>query len=225
MRSPDQALLDAIRYEVITADVYELHRWDHVRFTDIIDVGANVGVFSLAARIRFPGAQITAIEGRSDLAAMAASNLDWLDVRVINAIVGAGKPVTPILRDKVVNEGCRIFGVNEGGTEASQRLLDLVGPVDPRTTMVKIDIEGGESELFGDPATRAFLTSAHYVTAEIHTGPIFTAAGLGWPSLQKARVDLKAMFDHHDFRLTVRRGVDTTGATEATGMMYAWPNR
>ncbi len=117
----------------------------------VVDLGANVGLFSAFSMGRWPGAQITAFEPDAEslalLRACVAYNRDRGDVAVIDAAAAAASGVIAFVPG---------LAAESHRAHADER----VATVDVRTVDVfehlagadfaKIDIEGGEWEILAD---------------------------------------------------------------------------
>lgn len=161
-----------------TTDPYifeEIFLLDEYRFTTrreptlILDIGANVGYASIYFTHRYPNARILAVEPE-------ASNIEWLrkntapypNINVVEAGI-YNKPT----RLKLVDAGAKSSDFQlvecapvEDGIEAItvDNLLDLGQST--YADIVKIDIEGGEKELFED--NTEWLGKVDTVAIELH---------------------------------------------------------
>ncbi|KQN21262.1 hypothetical protein ASE86_14965 [Sphingomonas sp. Leaf33] len=117
----------------------------------IIDAGANIGAASLWFASVFPDAAIVAVEPEPANAAIARLNLAALPhARLVEAAIGAA-PGTVGLRT-VENQGWAARTHRDTGGEGGIAVVtvpDLVAAVPQgRPFIVKVDIEGFESDLF-----------------------------------------------------------------------------
>jgi FkbM family methyltransferase len=127
----------------------------------VVDVGANVGLFAAWASARWPGARITSIEPAPDNASLFRS---WLEasrtpyVELVEAAAltheglvvhaggtGAGSSFAE------VGEGDPGGPADAGGPGGSGVRAVDVFPLLAGADLVKIDIEGGEWAILGDP--------------------------------------------------------------------------
>lgn len=139
----------------------------------IVDIGANVGAFTIWAARRSPNAQILAVEPNPDTFDLLCRNivLNGLGTRVlpINAAVGpaAGFATLDLVEQSL---GTRISPTGTGKVHvAVQTLPGLVAQVGMvgKLDIVKIDCEGMEYDVFGglDPA---FLAKIATLMCEYH---------------------------------------------------------
>lgn len=132
---------------LVLDDEYGLEAIDSQPKT-VLDVGANIGLFSLLALERFPHATIHAYEPNSRAYKCAAANLLPWGLKVFDSAVGLEEG-----RIRIVEHGdsrlARTMAVNDG--EVLQipfrvALERIGGAVD----LLKLDCEGAEWEIFKD---------------------------------------------------------------------------
>ncbi len=132
---------------ILFQDCYGLSQF-RGRIRTVLDIGANVGLFDLAARHHFPKASIHCYEPNSDLEGPLRQHCDPISVKVHMAAVAAQGGRVTLQRQanslhttaaKTTGDGipCVAFG------DAIER---MGGQVD----LLKLDCEGGEWSLFED---------------------------------------------------------------------------
>lgn len=172
---PDTAINTLIK-EVIREDSYGLRTLlrqmkDPADIKTIIDIGANVGVFSLFARFLFPTARIIAIEPCSDTFELLKTNVNLFDIETYQLALGRHEMV--YLKQRKNNSTVNTFTNVETGAEAVQSvtLEDIfrVGKIEEPYAL-KIDCEGGEVWLPENKSHNAILSNALYVGMEVHLG-------------------------------------------------------
>jgi FkbM family methyltransferase len=133
----------------------------------VLDLGANIGMFSVWAARRWPGAQVIAVEPLPRNATLLHRNLELaLPAGSYEVVVAAA----------TTSDGSVTFG---GGPFTNGRVLDHDGDVDAITVLardvftlaaqvdvVKLDIEGGEWPILDDPRFAAL--AAPIVMLEHH---------------------------------------------------------
>ena len=164
----------------IGRDAYGLRRITDWQPKTVIDIGASVGMFTLASRVLFPGAQIIAVEP-------AIENFDCLTkqtrllpgIHRVHAALGHGqiykRPVhapshshnalvgeSYLYPGKWLCENCR------PATVAAITLPQLISQCGAENLLIKIDTEGAEDCLVDDKAANRVLRAARYVTMELH---------------------------------------------------------
>jgi FkbM family methyltransferase len=161
----------------LNRDVYELKSLGEPRY--VLDVGANIGLFALTVKSRWPRCHLRCFEPHPTNFASLAANLARNDVaatRVNKAVTAHGRSLKMVI-------GADNTGGASGWTSAAQRGVDTV--VCPGATLhnaldgkfhdvVKIDIEGGEHELLEEFAHWSLVGA---LLIELHDNPTLRAAG------------------------------------------------
>jgi FkbM family methyltransferase len=122
----------------------------------IIDAGANIGVESLRFRHNHPAAHIVAIEPDSGNFDVLSRNCEGdSDIEPLNVALWSG-PATLALRDGPGNEAFQVTTETTSGplVEAISMEDILARTGWPRISILKLDIEGAEHELFSTGADR-----------------------------------------------------------------------
>jgi len=137
----------------------------------MIDAGANIGMASLYFLNRYPGLRVVAIEPDPENFEMCRTNLAPYSDRVVllkGAIWSSCGHVSLVKGELEWNSH---VAQSNGQTEASVTAYDVPaliaagggGPVD----FLKVDIEGGEAELFGNN-TNPWLPEIRNISIEFH---------------------------------------------------------
>jgi FkbM family methyltransferase len=130
----------------------------------IIDAGANVGAASLWFAARFPQASIVAVEPDPDNARMCRLNTKRAgNVTVIEAAIGSRAGAASLQNPQGTPVAVRTLRSSAGGVTV-RTVADLAQG--GRLFIVKIDIEGFESDLFS--ANTDWLDDVGMVTVETH---------------------------------------------------------
>jgi FkbM family methyltransferase len=130
----------------------------------VLDLGANIGMFGLDARGRYPGARVTAYEPDAESAAIHrhliernGAPADW---RLVEACAGPRDGTVTFLPGQETES--RIV---DGPVAGSVTLpMEDVLPAFAGADLVKLDIEGGEWALLEDPR----FAAARVVVVEYH---------------------------------------------------------
>jgi FkbM family methyltransferase len=112
----------------------------------ILDIGANVGFFSVAARSRYPQAKIHAYEPNPRVLPFLKANTDQLEISINPEAVGGDDGKVSIC-DKGASNQARTVASSDGSIPqvSLQTAIDrLGGAVD----LLKLDCEGAEWEMF-----------------------------------------------------------------------------
>jgi FkbM family methyltransferase len=176
---------DAHEQEVITNDSYGLKSFaeTHKDVEYVVDIGANIGAFSVHAHNIFPNAKIISCEPESSMMDYLRENTDNKLIYIEAAIVG-----DPNLRD-VEFSICKwqgnhhvkgkfdmeTFGRPEIGSEIlysrTVPAITLEAVVDlamfPRIDLLKIDTEGSEPDIL--EGAKDWLKNIKYIMGEWHS--------------------------------------------------------
>lgn len=139
--------------EVFVADVYRIRglaheTWpasEHHPGATVIDLGANIGVFS-ALCLQYGAAQVIAVEPEvGNLALLRRNLMKWNDrVRVYPAAVGADHRTLTMVGDGAT--GHTMLGGE--GTINPVTIADILADIDGNVALLKCDIEGAEYQAF-----------------------------------------------------------------------------
>lgn len=167
--------------EVVTCDMYHLRQ---VKFQPdlVIDIGANIGVFTRFARELFPAAKIVAVEPDPDNIRVFKefthdANTVLLECAMgkgvvyhgLNACNGSGETyLSPGLG--YTKEGLDSRGDVLASTVPTRTFQDIVKAYwkPGMKTVVKIDCEGAENLLWLDIEAMSLLHQMDYLTIELH---------------------------------------------------------
>jgi FkbM family methyltransferase len=179
------------------------HRFDVGRNDIVVDLGCNVGLFTVLAASA--GRSVVAVEAQAWLLEKAHSTLQMNQcadrARLVHALVGADTGV---------------FNANPGGLAEPWIgdpprvcMSDLLASV-PTVDLLKIDIEGSEFSLFSEEQNLPWLTRVRRIVMEVH--PEFGCAS-----------DLSSTLASNGFRFqfVTNDGVLTSGLKES-GYLFAW---
>ena len=164
-------------FELVNLVYFDCYRLSRIRgpVTSVLDIGANLGFFALAARRRFPGARIECYEPNHTLEPSLAAHCSAVDASYFVAAVGAseGRVNLDLRKNSLhsVSRECADGTTRQiGFSEAVGRL----GIVD----LVKLDCEGAEWDILSDPRPWA---KVRHLTMEYHlwARPSLTPDDLG----------------------------------------------
>lgn len=144
----EEGVMDYEFKNILYDDCYGLRKIDGPVNT-ILDIGGNLGFFSLAARNRFPAARIHSYEPNPKIQSHLLGNTSQLSIEVHPEAVGASNGWIDLKMDSgslfataVTSETGKIKK-----TAMAQAIQRLGGSVD----LLKLDCEGAEWELFDQP--------------------------------------------------------------------------
>ena len=116
----------------------------------ILDVGANVGFFSIAARADYPSAKIHAYEPNRRIFPFLRSNTEQLGIDTYQEAVGADEGRVSIADEGDSNQAKTIASADGGIPQiALQRAVERLGG---RVDLLKLDCEGAEWGMFRSAA-------------------------------------------------------------------------
>jgi FkbM family methyltransferase len=161
--------------EIVTLDCYRLSTLPFTPDT-IIDLGANVGIFTRHCRGLFPDALIISVEPDTDNFEYLKVGNDHHKTKLLKKAVGTGN----IYRLPNALNGAHECYLSEGvGYSGSD--LKLFETVDVSSIMLpdlsrlitgkvllKVDIEGNDTVIMNDPESVELIKTFDYITFEIH---------------------------------------------------------
>lgn len=139
-----------------------------VRPQTILDIGANIGFFTLQARVLFPEAEIICVEPCPETFAALEQNTAHLRVWKKQMALGTG-PTMKLCRDPHSDGSHRCVPDDgqPGDRVETIRLIELVRACTSPYIM-KFDCEGGEASLLTDPESGPCLVGAAHWALEYH---------------------------------------------------------
>lgn len=140
--------------------------------SDVIDIGANVGFFAVAARVLCPNAQVIAVEPEPKTYQQLLANAKHLRIQPVNAGLG---PIALRLKYKS-GPDLGPFGVRFDPEGSGPDLIPGVTlqqivrafNVEPHGLFLKVDCEGGERHLIGDKESEEIIAGCVGIGGEYH---------------------------------------------------------
>ncbi|MEX0321201.1 MAG: FkbM family methyltransferase [Puniceicoccaceae bacterium] len=181
----EEVLLYELR-SIIYDDCYGL-RSLREEVNTIVDVGANIGLFSLAARDVFPKAEIFCYEPNPKIQSILRNNLGKLTVNISDEAVGIEDGMV-----EIDNTGGSLFSKTKSSRSGSikksafRKIIERAGG---RIDLLKLDCEGAEWELFED--TEGFRKIQNIVM-EYHL----------WAKPKASIIDVMTVMKELGFRIT-----------------------
>jgi FkbM family methyltransferase len=154
----------------------------------ILDLGGNVGLFSLYARDCFGDARIHCYEPNPELIPFLQANLEGLDIQIHEKAVGikAGSCTMETTSDN----RCSAISAGEGDIEI-EGFESVIARFDSRIDLLKIDIEGGEWPLLFETDSLTFQ-KVNRIVMEYHD-----TESRAFADLVNASERLGFLIDHH----------------------------
>lgn len=175
--------------EVVLEDVYGL-RARRGCYRTILDVGANVGAFSLAARIANPDAIIHAYEPNPALEPYLAVNCEAARATFFVEAL-AGRPGRRGLALEMNSSG--YTRTVPGDEIPAVTIATAVGRLGGSIDLAKLDCEGSEWELLQDPAPwariHAVVMEYHFTDGQTRTDAVDALIQLGYRIERHQHVD------------------------------------
>jgi FkbM family methyltransferase len=129
----------------------------------VLDIRCHAGLFSIAARDRWPGAVIHAYEPNAAMRPHWERNAGQASVSVFSEAVGLEAGTVEIVGH---SDSVQVRTVAaSGGAVVQTALRDAIARLDGRIDVVKLDCEGAEWELFDDAAV---WSRVQMLTMEYH---------------------------------------------------------
>jgi FkbM family methyltransferase len=164
---PAEAGVRTAFIELLLDDCYLLRRFNQQRISTVVDIGANVGLFGLAARVAFPGATIHAYEPNPALKPYLANQAKQAHFHYFMEAVGrdAGRVQLYFSGTESILTTSRVDPAGEIPQVALRTAIERIGG---SVDLLKLDCEGAEWEMLDDvPAWR----SVKFVAMEYHLRP------------------------------------------------------
>ena len=149
---PDNYDIWLMELEIFIDDCYMLKELSKNNITKIIDIGANVGLFSIAARSYFTNAIIHAYEPNKELEPYLEHQSRVAKFKYFNEAVGSEEGKCKLIFSDYA--GLTQSLLNKADGDLPQTSINkVIKRIGGNADLVKIDIEGSEWELFDDKNT------------------------------------------------------------------------
>jgi FkbM family methyltransferase len=169
----------AVYGEIVLKDCYMMQHWSNDYLDNIIDIGANVGMFSLYAHMRNPKANIYAYEPGKEVLEYLKSNTFFIrNIKYIEQALGDGGVLNFFDTGYF---GCNLcykdeeLDDREGTYEVvSKSLPDIFkdNSIDLNSKyFIKVDCEGGERFLLNHKGSEDIIRGASGFAVEVHFPP------------------------------------------------------
>ena len=134
----------------------------------VLDVGANIGLFSAWLCQRASGIKVLAFEPFPENVSALRSNLQsWPNVQVHPCAVGRQRGTAQMVSVGTRSLDHQLDASTRGDTEVIT-LADAVDRAGPVVTLLKMDIEGSEYDVFADEPPAALMRRIQKIALEWH---------------------------------------------------------
>jgi FkbM family methyltransferase len=173
---PDDVGTQTAFIDVLLDDCYRLRKLPK-NLNKVLDIGAHAGLFSLAARLNFPNAEIYAYEPNPKMQPFLSKQAEAGRFSFFGQAVGlaAGRMALDLCADSVQTRAHR----SQQGEIECVSFASAVARLNGAVDLVKLDCEGAEWEILQDEAT---WRNVRNLTMEFHLWAGYTLEEL------KARV-------------------------------------
>jgi FkbM family methyltransferase len=152
--------------DIVISDFYCVRQYDYKCFTQVVDVGASTGAFTVLCAFLFPFAKISSYE--PDIVELEPLNINISNLRssitLYQEALGSGKTFYfkgdhIFCEEKTDKFSCPSLTIKQ--------ILDRVDYLNNKV-LLKIDCEGGERFMFDDIEGINAMKSIHHIALEIH---------------------------------------------------------
>jgi len=159
---------------LVKNDAYRIRKYPENYFHSILDIGANIGVFSTFMRMRHPKAEIVAVEPCIETCRYLRQNLNMLYVPIEEKALGTR---TPLYFEKGQRGNHEILGhiFAEKSTYADTYRVESITLKQlndkykvRRRYALKLNCEGGEKHLIDDKSSHSVLLKADFIGMMVH---------------------------------------------------------
>jgi len=159
--------------EIIRDDFYDFRKYKEGEFKAILDIGANVGFFSIFARMRHPQTPVFAVEPCFETRKMLSYNCKHLNINLFSFALG----VENLKFMKYPNSGSHQFRKDAAGyavdAKSLPEIMELIKQ-NGEDVFIKVDCEGGERALLDNPESDKIIRRCTQLSGEIHFGKLFS---------------------------------------------------
>lgn len=156
--------------ENLVLDTYNLKELKKNKFKTVIDIGSNIGLFSIAARSTWKKANLICVEPNPNSLRSLRINLELNSIKakiIPRAVVGDNK-IKKIKLYTNENPAMASTFLGKGNyLEVKTTTLSSLSKLIKGKTLLKIDIEGGEYDLLNTKNTNIFKKIS-YIAMETH---------------------------------------------------------
>lgn len=156
---------------IVVKDLYKVQDYPKDYFDYIIDVGANIGIFSVMMRMLHPNAKIFAFEPHEETYSYLLQNTNMLNIHTERLALGDGsklyfqeRPDKHILNHMFVKKKSEHWAKSI----TLYSMIEKYGLDLNKRYILKFDCEGGERSLLQTQGSETVLKKAEHISMEIH---------------------------------------------------------
>ena len=158
---------------IVLQDLYRIRGYGQDHFELILDIGANIGIFSVYAKTMFPDARIVAVEPSHEALEMLKKNTALFEIEIDERALGTGEPLyqkdrTMLFNSRFVPQDVEGGGTYSVETASLEQIFTDHACFLSRPYLLKLDIEGGERYLLGHIGSETVLRHARQISMELH---------------------------------------------------------
>jgi FkbM family methyltransferase len=165
---PKESGVTELFRDIILDDEYWLHSLPANQINTILDVGANIGLFSVAARIRFPRAHIHAYEPNQDVRKHLDPQSSTFGFSAIYEAIGKSNGRGTIIKNLECDTTARVNHDEAGKIKITSLSQAINRCEDKFVDLLKLDCEGYEHQLMEEKGP---WNNCKYLAMEYHLGP------------------------------------------------------
>ena len=151
--------------DIILDDEYCLDTLLHQQINTIADIGANVGIFAIAARIAFPHAEIHCYEPNVENIPHLNNQAESLGLKTFEEAVSNIDGTCSLSKSTIHDTSARITNLECGEIPLTSLHKVLNRFESQQIDLLKLDCEGSEFEILKDSTT---LRKCKFITLEYH---------------------------------------------------------
>jgi FkbM family methyltransferase len=151
--------------DIILDDEYYLRNLPNNQINTIADIGANVGIFAIAARIAFPHAEIHCYEPNEDNIPYLNRQGESLGLKTFKQAVSNVDGTCSLSKSTIHDTSARITNLKDGEIPLKSLHTVLNRFNSQQIDLLKLDCEGFEFEILKDAAN---LRKCKFITLEYH---------------------------------------------------------
>lgn len=143
---PSDHDIELIQLEIFLDDCYQLWRFKNQNIHTVLDIGGNVGLFSVAARAKFANAQIHTYEPNQDLIAYLSHQATVANFHYFAQAVGPTTGHCKLIMGEAAGLTQSIFN-DDLGSIPQISIKEAIQGIGGQVDLVKMDIEGSEWDI------------------------------------------------------------------------------